>query len=284
MINLSAFDKIYCVHYLPFTERFGNIRNELNRVGIDTESKRFQWKLTFDTPFYFYMFNNPYFKIVRDNKYFFDGNIKCTLAHYEIYKEALGMGYERILVIEDDMVFHKDVKLINDIFTSMPNYDIILFDKWMHNKEKYRSLVNWRKINDYYCEYDDDMLSTGCYAITRKGMQHIVNEQEFFFQPADFWINRQSIGSEEDKCTRAFSVTNVAIQNFSYDKLVNGKKMLFYHDMSFYADIIRLEDYDVRNMQLEKINTNKGQEYGQEGIEDKGGKPENAETDTEGGD
>ena len=30
----NRFDKIVCIHYLPYTERFGNIKSELKRVGI----------------------------------------------------------------------------------------------------------------------------------------------------------------------------------------------------------------------------------------------------------
>lgn len=252
MLDLSRFDKVYCVHYLPFDERFDDMKNGLARIGIDTNSKKFQWKLTFDSPFFFYLFNNPYFKIVKDNKYFFDGNKKCTLAHYEIYKEALGMGYERILVCEDDMVFLRNEAELAARLEMMPNMDIVLFDKWMFDKEKYADLVENRRINECYSEYDDGMLSTGFYSITRRGMEHIVREQEFYFQPADFWINRQNIGSEEDNLTRAFSIKNLAIQNFSFDKLVNGKKQLFYSDMSFYHKIIDLGEYDIENKQLLK--------------------------------
>lgn len=30
----DRFDKIVCIHYLPYTERFENIKSELKRVGI----------------------------------------------------------------------------------------------------------------------------------------------------------------------------------------------------------------------------------------------------------
>ena len=30
----DRFDKIYCIHYLPYTERFECIKSELNRIGI----------------------------------------------------------------------------------------------------------------------------------------------------------------------------------------------------------------------------------------------------------
>lgn len=254
MLDLSRFDKVYCIHYLPFEERFGNIKSELERIGIDTESKKFAWKLTFDSPFYMYFFCNPYFPIVKNNRFFFDGNMKCTLAHYEIYKEAVGMGYERILVFEDDMVCLRDTSFIEKALSEMPDYDIVLFDKWMHDKNKYYEYLDERKINDFYCEYDDGMSSTGMYSITKRGMEHIIANQEVFFQPADYWINKQEVGRVKDRLRRAFCIKNLAIQNFSYDKLVNGEKKLFYHDMSFYQYIADIKEYDIRNMQEEKAN------------------------------
>lgn len=263
MLDISRFDKVFCIHFLPFTDRFEDIKNEFKRIGLDTESKKFQWKFTFFSPFQYHLFNNPYFPIVRGNKYFFDGNKNCTLAHYEIYKECLGLGYKRILVIEDDMVFLRDVDEINAALAEMPDTDIVLFDKWMHDKEKYKGLIDNRRISDRYSEYDDGMLSTGMYSITDKGMEHVVANQEFLFQPADYWINRQSIGVIEDNITRSFCIKNLAIQNFSYTKLINGTIMPFYENMGFYSKIIDLSEYDI-------VNKRPGNEAGGQEIKEEG--------------
>ena len=65
------------------------------------------------------------------------GNFNCAYAHYEIYKEALGLGYKRILVLEEDIVFLKDLLLMQQIFDSFPNYDVVLFDKFVYNPYEY---------------------------------------------------------------------------------------------------------------------------------------------------
>ena len=41
----DIFDRIWCIHYLPYRERYADIRCELDRIGI-LHSVNFEWHYT----------------------------------------------------------------------------------------------------------------------------------------------------------------------------------------------------------------------------------------------
>lgn len=107
MVNWNKyFDKIYCIHLIEYKERFEEIQNELKRVGIDTKSEYFSWKYTTRNKMYQYIYQNPNFPQL--NARFFTDSIKnCTMAHYEIMCECKAFGYNRVLILEDDIRLFK---------------------------------------------------------------------------------------------------------------------------------------------------------------------------------
>jgi len=64
-INWNIFDKIYCTHYLPYTDRYKKCLNEFNRVNLFNHN--FSWNYTVDNIFY----DNLY-SILLDHKIIFD--------------------------------------------------------------------------------------------------------------------------------------------------------------------------------------------------------------------
>jgi hypothetical protein len=101
------FDRIYCIHYLPYKERYRKCVDELTRVGI-RESGIFSWKLTWDSPLFdkLYQVCNAAPSV---------GCMKIGIAHYMCIKEAYELGFSHILILENDNVFLKDVDCIEKI-------------------------------------------------------------------------------------------------------------------------------------------------------------------------
>jgi GR25 family glycosyltransferase involved in LPS biosynthesis len=52
------------------------------------------------------------------------------LAHYRCYKIAQSMNYERVLILEDDVMFLKQKELMSDILEASPSSDVVLYDKF----------------------------------------------------------------------------------------------------------------------------------------------------------
>ena len=81
----NRFDKIVCIHYLPYTERLENIKSELKRVGI-LDLPQFEFYYTIDNDFYRYILDGiPKDKI--DSSRMSLSNIKYTIDSYSLLKK-----------------------------------------------------------------------------------------------------------------------------------------------------------------------------------------------------
>lgn len=233
----TYFDAIYCLSLAEFTERRQLMEKELQRVGI-LDSGIFHGKVTVKNEFYKYIWNNPAFN-TPDWWRNLTGNMNCTMGHYEIMKECIARNYDRVLIIEDDVRFLKDIRMARLILENIPQADIIMFDKNVADRSKAELMtatING-KVNDFYFSFDTVSLgSTGCYALSRKAMQTITAAQESEFMPADFRINKVS----DDGLVRVTSNINLAIQ----DMTLKGDKMNDI-DKHLYENIANLEDYNL---------------------------------------
>lgn len=237
-INWSKyFDAIYCLSLADFTERRKLMEKELQRMGI-LDSGIFHWKVTVKNEFYKYIWNNPAFN-TPDWWRNLTGNMNCTMGHYEIMKECIVRDYDRVLIIEDDVRFLKDIRMARLILENIPQADIIMFDKNVADRPKAELImaaING-KMNDCYFNFDTVSLgSTGCYSLSKKAMQTITTAQEREFMPADFPINK----TYDDGLVRVASILNLAIQ----DMTLKGDKMNDI-DRHLYDGIVNLEDYNL---------------------------------------
>jgi hypothetical protein len=81
----NRFDKIVCIHYLPYKERFENIKRELKRVGI-LDLPQFEWCYTVDTDFYNYVLNGIPDKFINGERVT-PTNIKYTIDSYNLLRK-----------------------------------------------------------------------------------------------------------------------------------------------------------------------------------------------------
>lgn len=186
---------------------------ELNRVGIINTDKFYMY----------YCYDSPFFDVLRKNisysrscRYGIDNNtinqFKCSLHHYEIMKMSYALGYNRILILEDDIVFLKDLELYQKILQYIPTTDLVLFDKFICSYDEFNNhLICDQKINDYYMSFNHvSLLSSACYSVNRNAMKHITLSQEKEFEACDHvWnLNNEYIS----KITKSYSIKNLGIQ------------------------------------------------------------------------
>lgn len=192
----NKFDKIICIHYLPYKDRQTQITNELNRVGI-LNLQQFEW---------FYTVPNSYYEDILissrvDRNYVNFTNINYTINTLNLLNYCKINGWKNILLIEDDFKFVDDLKLINDVISNIPNeYDVINFNYKMYGEQQsIQRLIE--KLQDEYQNgrYFFDIKKfnnsprifyTSCIAFSNKMVDFILEQNEQCLKPFDhYFIN-----------------------------------------------------------------------------------------------
>lgn len=200
------FDHIYCIHYLPYNNRYKKCFEELTRVGI-RESGIFSWRLTWDSP----IFEKLYQVYPAAPSL---GCMKVGFAHYQCIKEAYELGFKRILILENDNAFLKDLEELEKIIENTPDYNIVLFDKIPAVSARYEKAVVDDKINDYFFDIGHKFyVLANIYALDRKGMEHIITNQERRLNVSDAYLRYSAAAIEEEGLTRCAAIKSAAIQN-----------------------------------------------------------------------
>lgn len=161
----KLFDEIYCIRYVKRGPLSGPIFDEFRRVGI-ADSNKLKTVYSVDMPqntvYYHYM--NGY---EREEHQLLDRYIHVTMTHYQIIKTAYELGLNSILILEDDIVFLKDVDKINNILNAYSNkLPITLFDYIEIDSRGVQIMPEYHKFNAG--------LLSSCYALNREGMQYLI--------------------------------------------------------------------------------------------------------------
>ena len=192
----DRFDKIICIHYLPYKERLTQITNELNRVGI-LNLPQFEWFFTVPNSYYDDILISS--RVDRNNVNF--TNINYTINTLNLLNYCKINGWKKILLIEDDFKFVDDSKLINDVVSNIPgDYDVINFNYMMYGeKQSKQRLIE--KLQDEYNhgrfffdirKFDNPpkIFYTSCIAFSNKMVDFILEQNEHCLKPFDhYFIN-----------------------------------------------------------------------------------------------
>ena len=225
------FDKIFILSLADNIERREDLKQELNRVGINVLSTKVEFKITVKNEFYKYIWSNPN---LNSPSWWLNMNValNCTLGHYEIWKEAQALGYKRILILEDDVRFLNDISKIQEILENMPDFDICSFDGYFHtgytDRKACRSYIQEHKVNPYYWDFSKvSLLGGACYALSEKAISSLIQMQEKEYRPTDMVINLCDYIGQNNKndstLIRVHPIENMAIQEYSYISNHNNK-------------------------------------------------------------
>ena len=163
MINWNKyFDHIFCIHYISEDriERHNQLIKELKRVGI-YDNKIFEFIYDIDNSFSNIIYNNEYllkrFKCLdyeKNSKY----ALRVTINHLQALYISKLLGYNRILILEDDICFLKDLNKIEEILenniNSLKQYNLCLYD---------------------YIDYDLMYVFADCYALNTDGINILID-------------------------------------------------------------------------------------------------------------
>lgn len=217
----DVFDHIYCLHYLPATDKYQKIKDELKHIGIDDESNYFSWVYDYPSPMLDIVYSDKRLNMDTALKSSSrDYAKRVSMKHYQIAKEAYSLGYERILILEDDIKFHRDHAYIKKMLSNMPDTDIVMFDKMVCSAPgegiKYQKYIKTLPDGSLYGSMNESevfFIFSSCYSLTRNAMERIIATQEKNLLPPDAPLNDKTL-------TGSFAVINLAIQD---PKLKTGK-------------------------------------------------------------
>lgn len=212
----QLFDKIYCIHYLPSTSRLTYITNELERVGI-LQSGVFEWKNTTDSPFYKLL--QPHITTTYESMKYDINAFKTALMHYEVWRDALGRGFNRVLILENDVAFLRDLAKLEDALRDFPlNADVVLLDKYVYGGgiEYNQKLKSGQfSLNKTFGDFSNGFAQLGsaaCYSVSREAADAFIKQQEISFMPADEIWNNPYKNAAIAHLRKAFALENIACQ------------------------------------------------------------------------
>ena len=231
---IDYFDHIFILHHLPKASRLVEMKCQLKHLNLDSSSD-VSWEMTNDDVFSRCLYEN------YKNKFYTltFGQFNCAYGHYKIISDSLLLGYDRILILEDDVAFLKDINLIQTYLDNIPkDADIVMFDYNILSGHKQTSspLAD----NPYYIINDVPCGSNGCYMVTKKYMEYYIDKQSKCFRVADLLLNKID---NKDIWKRYRSSIPLTIQTL--DSLSMGHS-IGYNDavIDYYKSInINLDDY-----------------------------------------
>ena len=178
MINLDLINK-YCICLVNKIERVNNTNNLKELFN----NCNFNIKYVIKHNYY----NNVYKQLNFD----FPGQLGCAISHYEIVNIAYNIGYDYIMICEDDITFNKE-QLYEFINNAPEDFDILQFyaldlelpQKSLIDKNQLLQLYNdkiyWYKVTQECTRY-----GTVLYILNRNGMKYYLDRQNEQLNIAD---------------------------------------------------------------------------------------------------
>lgn len=249
------FDHIFALSLVNNTDRRADAIEDWERLGL-LDCGIFEWKLTVDNPLYNYIWTNPY---LPAPKWWLGikNALNCTLGHYEIMLQSLALGYKKVLILEDDARFHKDVNVVKRVLDAVPEYDICLLDKFTPMpKDLLNDALANHRVNDEFISFDTVRLwSCACYGVSEKAMKSILEQQTKNWCPADDVTNIVDNWGKRyktDGLTRVAAVTNIAVQDQHYKRYKSQQE--YDIDVFIYQGVADKSDYNVKNVEPPKFD------------------------------
>ena len=170
------FDKVIFLTLSDAYERHQNIQNQINRFNIKNYYIYYSTKLPniyLKCSNLFPQLKTDYYEDIKKyNKYIYANNFSVSINHLNIIKIFYELGYNKILILEDDINLNEyDGSIYDKIIDYIPeNYDLLKFN---NDDYKYDDLQENDLINPIFIKMDENEPNYGSnfYALSRNGMK-----------------------------------------------------------------------------------------------------------------
>lgn len=245
---MNVFDKLQekfdCITLLTLSsrkDRQNGIMDQLKNIGYSGKGLDIYYATTFPyNGLICNAFNNLGTRVFTKPNEF-----DCARNHYAIVRKALDLGYEHLLVIEDDIRFLKDQDKLMEYINVLPDdYDIIQFGGFTDNLKIEKYLTSPEDFH-YFEHKDVGCWTTAMYALSRKGMQYYLAFMDKLFWVADGPLYKAPIN---DKLVKSYlSKIPLVIQEdknlVSSDIRNEQNDTIDYNNINRYEKYINKDDY-----------------------------------------
>ena len=240
------FDRVFCIHFCKNEKRLAAATEEFCRVGL-LDSGIFEWRYTYPDPWEVKLLD-AYPKLATSpNRATAIAFLNLGLESCRIMRECAVKGYRRVLFLEDDIRFLRDLGALREAVDALPDggkWDIVQLDKfavWELKPEDYARQTVEKSINAHYFDVTGGFwMSGGCFAATARGMANMLRAMEEWRPgPMDGYLNMNGN-------THAAAKRNLAVQVMFGDAMCQhymGRRNT--HHLAYRPQGIRYEDYAV---------------------------------------
>ena len=215
------FDAVYILHYAGYKHIEDKMHSELKRVGL-SDSGILHIHENISSPFFDILKQN----INCEKRLTSSSVFSCAFGHYSIMKIAELNNYNKILIMEDDFSFLKNLDKISEILEeaekTIKDYDLCLFSHFQTPCPDIKTEISnyliemktARKNNQLFIPFSKTTtVSSGlCYALSKNGYIALRGLYEYQMELADI-IYREIPFQKDEK-----------IDNFKYQVLNNLKR------------------------------------------------------------
>lgn len=240
---VDYFDKVFLLTMANRKDRKNSVFKQLKEIGIYDElinSGKFEVVETVKLPItqnaLDHMAKSGDISFTYANEQQHVGQFMCASEHYKMVKRSLINGYERILILEDDVCFFKDFSKIMEALDRAPeDFKILHLEGYYwpcekEDKARYVSFLTPNVDDGYWISTDNDfrLYCTAALIYSREGMREYCEIQENFFQSPDhptFWMGNS--------------------YSYSYPLIMQEKKSIFQSDIIGSYGTLDIEDINV---------------------------------------
>lgn len=217
-------DQIYCIVYNPYKEeRYDGLCKEFERVGIFNKVK--------------FMYFDKAENLT---------GVESTAQNYQhVFADALSHNYNRIMVIEDDCRFLKNLSILNEFKDIPADADIVYLDWHVHpTHEMMHKIMNCDDLY-YKSSLHDIVYLTTCTIYSRKMMLHTMLNYEYIKLPIDhYFIYNKDFGDQEcfKSLNRYITCVQLCIQK-EFEQSATPHHKTYYPQYQLQG--VNLDDYNV---------------------------------------
>ena len=195
LLDALACDRVFALYFTGYKDRKPRFDRELRRIGIGADQVQSIWQ--YPCPYDIWeMGHLPHTQYLPHQRG--SGIWSASKAHYASIATAYDLGCRRILIMEDDCRFAKNLTAVRRALDQLPaDWDVLMLDHF-----PIRGVV--KQVNDSWTK-GIAAGSTACYAMNRKAMERFLRMYESavkgnFRRPilrsCDDWTNTQYLGND----------------------------------------------------------------------------------------
>ena len=237
------FDRAYCFHFVKDAARLPGITEEFRRVGL-LDSGVFRWVTTYPNPWERRLIEAMPRVWPKGANKTAVGFLNLGMASMRTLREAIEDGCKRVLFLEDDIRFLRDLGAVEDALCAIPDgFDVVQFDKFESaetTRDQYAAKIAAQSVNAHYFDAAGTLYTSGgCFMATRRGMENILRAfEEWRPGPMDGYLtmngNRVAVAKR-----------NLAVQIVMGDAMVFDYMRANTHHAAYAPQGVRYEDYAV---------------------------------------